>query len=85
MIVKDNLDTADLPTTSGAALFRDFVALRDAFVVGRLRAAGAIVLAKASLSELSMGLADCINSVLRYSPDRRTGQPDRHGTAGLTA
>jgi amidase len=64
VIVKDNLDTADLPTTSGVALFRDFVPPRDAFVVGRLRAAGAIVLAKASLSELSMGLADCINSVL---------------------
>ncbi len=64
VIVKDNLDTADLPTSSGVALFRDFVPPRDAFVVERLRAAGAIVLAKSSLSELSMGLADSINSVL---------------------
>jgi amidase len=64
VIVKDNLDTADMPTTSGVALFRDFVPSRDAFIVARLRAAGAIVLAKASLSELSMGLADSINSVL---------------------
>jgi Asp-tRNA(Asn)/Glu-tRNA(Gln) amidotransferase A subunit family amidase len=64
VIVKDNLDTADMPTTSGVACFRDFVPARDAFVVGRLRAAGAIVLAKASLSELSMGLPDTINSVL---------------------
>jgi Asp-tRNA(Asn)/Glu-tRNA(Gln) amidotransferase A subunit family amidase len=64
VIVKDNLDTLDLPTTSGVALFRDFIPPRDAFVVARLRAAGAIVLAKASLSELSMGLADTINSVL---------------------
>ncbi len=64
VIVKDNLDTADLPTTSGVALFRDFVPPRDAFVVARLRQAGAIVLAKSSLSELSMGLADSINSVL---------------------
>jgi amidase len=64
VIVKDNLDTADLPTTSGVRMFKDFVPTSDAFVVARLRAAGAIVLAKASLSELSMGLADSINSVL---------------------
>ncbi|MBV9327788.1 MAG: amidase [Chloroflexi bacterium] len=64
VIVKDNLDTADIPTTSGVACFKDFVPDRDAFIVGRLRSAGAIVLAKASLSELSMGLADSINSVL---------------------
>jgi amidase len=64
LIVKDNLDTADMPTTSGVALFRDWVPPRDAVVVARLRSAGAIVLAKSSLSELSMGLADSINSVL---------------------
>ena len=64
VIVKDNLDTVDAPTTSGVALFNDFVPTNDAFVVRRLRAAGAILIAKASLSELSMGLADTINSVL---------------------
>jgi amidase len=64
VIVKDNLDTADMPTSSGVAMFKDFVPASDAFIVARLRAAGAIVLAKASLSELSMGLADSINSVL---------------------
>jgi Asp-tRNA(Asn)/Glu-tRNA(Gln) amidotransferase A subunit family amidase len=64
VIVKDNLDTFDLPTSSGVALFRDFVPSKDAFVVDRIRRAGAIILAKASLSELAMGLADTINSVL---------------------
>jgi amidase len=64
VIVKDNLDTRDMPTTSGVRLFKDFVPTRDAFVVERLRGAGAILIAKASLSELAMGLADNINSVL---------------------
>jgi Asp-tRNA(Asn)/Glu-tRNA(Gln) amidotransferase A subunit family amidase len=64
VIIKDNLDTADMPTSSGVALFKDFVPSSDAFVVSLLRAAGAILLAKASLSELAMGLADNINSVL---------------------
>jgi len=39
--VKDNLDTADMPTSSGVALFKDFVPPKDAFIVARLRAAGA--------------------------------------------
>jgi amidase len=64
IIVKDNLDTTDMPTSSGVALFKDFVPKRDAFIVSRLRAAGAIILAKSSLSELAMGLVDNINSVL---------------------
>jgi Asp-tRNA(Asn)/Glu-tRNA(Gln) amidotransferase A subunit family amidase len=64
VIVKDNLDTVDLPTTSGVALFKDFVPPKDAFVIERVRKAGAIVLGKASLSELAMGLADTINSIL---------------------
>jgi amidase len=64
VIVKDNLDTFDLPTSSGVAFFKDFVPPKDAFVVARVRQAGAILLAKASLSELAMGLADTINSVL---------------------
>jgi len=64
MVIKDNLDTADMPTSAGVALFKNFVPSRDAFVVARLRRAGAIIIAKSSLSELAMGLADCINSVL---------------------
>src|SRR5262249_29742109 len=64
VIVKDNLDTRDMPTTSGVRLFQDFVPTRDAFIVQRLRSAGAILIAKASLSELAMGLPDNINSVL---------------------
>jgi Asp-tRNA(Asn)/Glu-tRNA(Gln) amidotransferase A subunit family amidase len=64
IIVKDNIDTSDMPTTSGVALFKDFIPPKDAFIVKRLRAAGAIILAKSSLSELAMGLADTINSIL---------------------
>lgn len=64
VIVKDNLDTFDMPTSSGVKLFKNFVPAHDAFIVARLRAAGAIILAKSSLSELAMGLADSINSVL---------------------
>ncbi len=50
MIVKDNIDTADMPTTAGSWALAGSTP-GDAFIVGRLRAAGAIVIAKANLSE----------------------------------
>ena len=55
VIVKDNHDTADMPTTGGSLTLAASVPLRDAFVVRKLRDAGAIVLAKANLTELARG------------------------------
>ncbi len=53
MVVKDNIDTVGLPTTAGCAALRDALPAADAPVVARLRAAGAIVLGKANMSELA--------------------------------
>ena len=53
VILKDNFDTADLPTTGGSVILAESVPIDDAFVVQRLRGAGAIVLAKANLTELA--------------------------------
>jgi amidase len=52
MVVKDNIDTAGMPTTAGSAALRGAYPTTDAACVARLRAAGAIVLAKANMSEL---------------------------------
>ena len=52
---KDLLDTAGIPTTWGAAPFRDRVPARDAEVVSRLERAGAVLVAKLSLGELAQG------------------------------
>ena len=52
VLVKDNIDTADrMHTTAGSEALVDAPPTRDAFVVERLRAAGAIVLGKANLTE----------------------------------
>lgn len=53
--VKDTVDVAGLPTTGGSAIFRDHRPARDAALVGRLRAAGAIPLAKLNTMELNFG------------------------------
>ena len=52
VLVKDNIDTADrMKTTAGSFALGDVKAARDAFVVGQLRDAGAVILGKANLSE----------------------------------
>jgi amidase len=50
IIVKDNIDTTGMPTTAGSWALAGSMP-SDAFIVGRLKAAGAIILAKANLSE----------------------------------
>ncbi len=53
ILVKDNIDTGDsmLTTAGSLALASSAPAKRDAFVVGKLRAAGAVILGKTNLSE----------------------------------
>jgi amidase len=55
IVLKDNYDTADLPTTGGSVTLANSRPLRDAYVVRKLRDAGAIVLGKANLTELARG------------------------------
>ncbi|MBA3896894.1 MAG: amidase, partial [Sphingomonadaceae bacterium] len=51
MTVKESFDVAGLPTTWGFVEHREHIARTDAFVVRRLKAAGAIILGKTNLSE----------------------------------
>ena len=55
VVLKDNYDTFDLPTTGGSVLLEGSIPPADAFVVKKLRAAGAIILAKVNLSEFASG------------------------------
>src|SRR6266852_5812543 len=55
VVLKDNYNTADLPTTGGSVLLEGSLPPEDAFLVKKLRAAGAIVLAKVNMSEFASG------------------------------
>jgi amidase len=55
MIMKDQGDAKGMPTTLGSVLFKDYYPQRDAFVVEKLKRAGAVILAKATLGELGGG------------------------------
>lgn len=51
VLLKDNIDAVGFPTTAGSLALRDHRPADDAFLVARLREAGAIVLGKTNLSE----------------------------------
>src|SRR2546425_9817340 len=53
--LKDLIDTAGVRTTCGSALFADRVPTEDAFVVQRLKRAGAVLLGKQNLQEFAYG------------------------------
>jgi amidase len=55
VLVKDEIDTAGMPTTLGTLVFKDYRPTRDAFAIDRLRKAGAIILGKTTLSEYAAG------------------------------
>lgn len=55
ILLKDNIDTFDLPTTGGSVALRGSVPSDDAFVVKQLRDAGAIILGKTNLDEWAHG------------------------------
>ncbi len=57
IVLKDNIDTADLQTSGGSVALEGSIPPADAFIVERLRAAGAVIIAKANLSEFASGVA----------------------------
>jgi Asp-tRNA(Asn)/Glu-tRNA(Gln) amidotransferase A subunit family amidase len=56
VVVKDNYDTLDMPTTAGSRALEGSMAGRDAFQVRRLRAAGAVIVGKTNLHEFARGI-----------------------------
>ncbi len=55
VVLKDNYDTFDMPTTGGSVLLEGSIPSKEAFVVKKLRDAGAIILAKLNMSEFASG------------------------------
>src|SRR5260370_38167532 len=53
VVVKDNMNTKDMPTTGGSLAFVGAQPQADAFIVAKLREAGAVILGKGNLHELA--------------------------------
>ena len=63
VMLKDNVDTFDMATTAGSSSLEGFVPDDDAFITGRLRKAGALILAKTNLHEFAIW-GETISSIL---------------------
>jgi amidase len=57
VLLKDNIDTAGMPTTAGSVALAGSLPPDDAFITRKLRAAGAILLGKATLTEFANFIA----------------------------
>ena len=80
-IVKDNFETIGLQSAAGSLSLKGFVSDRDAFQVKRIKAAGAIVLAKSNMAEFAFTPYETVSSILRAIPGTHTtsivSPPDR--------
>jgi len=85
-IVKDNFETIGLQSADGSLSLQGFVSNRDAFLVRRIKEAGAIVLAKSNMAEFAFSPYETVSSILPgytknpYALDRVTA-----GSSGGTA
>jgi amidase len=64
ILVKDNYETIDMPTTAGSLSLKDMTTGKDAFVVKRLREAGAVMIAKSNMAEFAFSPVETVNSIL---------------------
>ena len=67
VLVKDQIDTSDMPTTHGFVGFKDFVPAADATIVTRLKRAGALILGKATMGEFASGYLSSASGPIRSS------------------
>src|SRR6056297_3320377 len=89
VLLKDNVDTFDMPTTGGSASLEGFVPEDDAFITEKFREAGALILAKTNLHEFAIW-GETISSVLGqtlnpYDLTRTPGGSSGGTGAGIAA
>jgi Asp-tRNA(Asn)/Glu-tRNA(Gln) amidotransferase A subunit family amidase len=79
VLLKDQVETRDMPTSYGSVLFKTFTPKRDATVVEKLHKAGAIILAKTTMGEFASRYLSSAAGVLHNAYD-----PTRHpsGSSG---
>ena len=87
VLLKDQVETRDMPTTYGSALFEGFMSGRDATIVVRMREAGALVLAKTNMGEFASRYVGSAFGIIRnaYDPTRNPSGSSGGTGAGVAA
>lgn len=85
VIVKDNFETVGLQSADGSLSLKGFVSGKDAFLVRRIKAAGAIVLAKSNMGEFAFSPLETVNSILGATKNPYALDRVPAGSSGGTA
>lgn len=86
VMLKDNIDTADMPTTAGSLLLEGSIPPDDAFLVKQLRDAGAIILGKLNMSEFASGaMRSSLGGTMRNPHDTQRVPGGSSGGSGIAA
>jgi amidase len=85
VLVKDNFDTHDLPTTGGSIALRGSLPPEDAFMVRRLREAGAVVVAKTNMAEWAFSPRQTVSSSYGTTANAYALDRTPAGSSGGTA
>ena len=87
VLLKDNINTLDLPTTNGSAVLGGIVPPDDAALTKALREAGAIILGKASMGEFASGSYNSVvgQAVNPYHAKRDTGGSSSGSASAIAA
>lgn len=83
IVVKDNYNTSDMQTAAGSLSLQGFVPQGDAFIVQRLRQAGAIIIAKTNMHEFAYGW-ETIGSLFGQTRNPYTLDRNAGGSSGGT-
>ena len=85
LLVKDNFDTHDLPTTGGSIALAGNLPPRDAFMVRRIREAGAVVVAKTNMAEWAFSPRQTVSSSYGTTANAYALDRTPAGSSGGTA
>lgn len=88
VVLKDNVCTKGIRTTASSKILENYVPVYNAHIVDKLKAAGAVIIAKASMDELAMGgtnLTAATGPVLNPYDTSRMAGGSSGGSAALVS
>jgi amidase len=87
VLLKDNIDVANMPTTNGSAVMKDAVPPEDGSITKALRAAGVVIMGKAAMGEFAGGSYNSVRgqTLNPYNVKRQTGGSSSGSGAAISA